>query len=96
MRKTLENLYYGNIAPGEQQFRRSTDYDKAMKMVSGCEGKLMLLLNDDEKELLTKMISAQHTVNGITALENFILGFRLGARIGIEVMDDADGSVEPI
>ena len=89
MRKTLENLYYGNIAPGEQQFRRSTDYDKAMKTISGCEEKLMHQLRDDEKELLTKLASAQLTVNGITALENFILGFRLGLRIGVEVVVDS-------
>ena len=96
MRKTLENLYYGNIAPFEQQFRRSTDYDAAMKTVSVCEEKLMHLLRDDEKELLTKLASAQLTVNGITALENFILGFRLGLRIGVETMDDSDGALHEI
>lgn len=96
MRKTLENLYYGNIAPSEQQFRRSTEYDAAMKTVSGCEEKLMHLLRDDEKELLTKLASAQLTVNGITALENFVLGFRLGMRLGIEIMDEEDGYTSKI
>jgi len=96
IRKTLENLYYGNITPGEQQFYRNTDYDKAMKTVSGCEEKLMHLLNDDEKELLADMVSAQHVVNGVAAAENFIMGFRLGMRIGIEVMDDDDGCVGDI
>jgi len=96
MRKTLENLYYGNIAPGEQQFNRNTDYDKAMRILSECEEKLRLLLGEKEKELLASMVSAQSTVNGITALENFILGFRLGVRIGVEVMEDSDGSLTEI
>ena len=96
MRKTLENLYYGNIAPGEQQFRRSTEYDAAMKTLSYCEEKLMHLLHNDEKELLTKLVSAQITVDSITALENFILGFRLGLRLGIEIMDDDDGCIDKI
>ena len=34
MRKTLEDLYYGNISPAEQQYIRNTDYDKAIRTVS--------------------------------------------------------------
>jgi len=96
MRKTLEDLYYGNISPWEQQYRRNTDYDKAIRTVSEKEEQLKLLLGEKEQALLKEMVTAQSTINGITAMENFIIGFRLGLRLGVEVMDDGDGCVEKI
>ena len=42
------------------------------------------------------MVTAQINLNGITAEENFILGFRLGMRMGIEIMDDTDSSISTI
>lgn len=35
-------------------------------------------------------------MNTITAVENFIIGFRLGVRFGIEVMDDESGMLEDL
>lgn len=95
MRKTLEDLYYGNISPAEQQYMRNTDYDKAIRTVSEKEEQLKLLLGEKEQELLKELVTAQVDLNGITAMENFIIGFRLGLRLGVEVMDD-DGDVEMI
>ncbi len=43
--------------------------------------------------LLNTLISAQHEINRITALENFILGFRLGVRLMAECMDEDDGDL---
>ena len=78
MRKTLEDLYYGNISPAEQQYMRNTDYDKAIRTVSEKEEQLKLLLDEKEQGLLKELVTAQITLNGITAMENFIIGFRLG------------------
>ena len=95
MRKTLEDLYYGNISPAEQQYMRNTDYDKAIRTVSEKEEQLKLLLDEKEQDLLKELVTAQVNLNGITAMENFIIGFRIGLRLGVEVMDD-DGNVEMI
>ena len=96
MRKTLENLYYGNIFPSEQQYARNTQYDKAIRTVSKKEEQLKLLLGEKERTMLKEMVTAQITLNGITAEENFILGFRLGIRLGIEIMDDTDSCISTI
>ena len=96
MRKTLENLYYGNISPWEQKFARNTEYDKALRTVSEKEAQLKILLNEKEQAMLKEMVTAQSTVNSITAGENFILGFRIGIRLGTEIMDDADGCISSI
>ena len=93
MRKTLEDLYYGNITPSEQQMIPDSEMAKAVARVASCEKQLMEQLGETEQTILTKLIRSQHEINGITALENFILGFRLGVRIMAECMDENDGDI---
>lgn len=93
MRTTLEDLYYGNITPNEQRMVPGSEMKKAVDRVTDCEKQLMEQLGEAEQETLTKLIRSQHEINGITATENFILGFRLGVRIMAECMDDNDGDI---
>ena len=93
MRNTLEDLYYGNITPGEQQMVSGSELQKAVSRITQYENQLTEQLDEDGQTLLTKLIRSQHEINSITALENFILGFRLGVRIMAESMDDHDGDI---
>ena len=93
MRKTLEDLYYGNITPSEQQMTHGSEMAKAVARVTSCEKQLMEQLGEVEQAILTKLIRSQHEINGITATENFILGFRLGVRLMAECMDENDGDI---
>ena len=93
MRKTLEDLYYGNITPNEQQMTHGSEMEKAVARVASCEKQLMEQLEESKQEVLTKLIRSQHEINSITAIENFILGFRLGVRIMAECMDENDGDI---
>ncbi|MDD2294446.1 MAG: hypothetical protein PHC36_00065 [Eubacteriales bacterium] len=96
MRRMLEELYYGNISPNNKQFIRDTQFDKAMLVLSENEAKLTGLLEGQEKKLFLDLVNAQSEVNGVTAVESFIEGFRLGARIAIEVMNGEDGCLVDI
>ena len=93
MRTTLEDLYYGNITPCEQQMIPGSELKRAVDRVTRYESQLMEQLKETEQEILTKLIRSQHEINSITATENFILGFRLGVRIMTECMDDNDGDI---
>ena len=93
MRKTLEDLYYGNIIPNEQQMTPGSELKRAVDRVASYEKQLTEQLEEAEQETLTKLIRSQHEINSITATENFILGFRLGVRIMAECMDDNDGDI---
>ena len=93
LRKTLEDLYYGKITPNEQRMTPGSEMEKAVARVASCEKQLMEQLGEAEQETLTKLIRSQHEINGITALENFILGFRLGVKIMAECMDENDGDI---
>ena len=80
MRDTLENLYFGNITPNDQIVKSGTALKKAMEQSAECEEKLTALLEDKEKTLLLRLINAENEIGSTMALENFILGFRLGVR----------------
>ena len=93
MRNTLEDLYYGNITPGAQQIAPDSELKRATDRVARFEGQLTERLDEDGQTILAKLIESQHEIDSITALENFILGFRLGARLVAECMDDNDGDI---
>lgn len=93
MRTTLENLYYGNIIPNDQQVKRGTPLRRAMKQAADCEEKLIDLLDDDAQTLLLSLINAENEIGSTLAIENFIMGFRLGVRLILEVLDEDDGSL---
>ena len=93
MRTTLENLYYGNIIPNEQQMTPGSELKRSVDRVAKCENQLMEQLDETEQTILTKLIRSQHEINSITATENFILGFRLGVRLMAECMNDNDGDI---
>ena len=93
MRDTLENLYFGNITPNDQIVKSGTALKKAMEQSAECEEKLTALLEDKEKALLLRLINAENEIGSTLALENFILGFRLGAHLILEGQDEDDGSL---
>ena len=96
MRKTLEDFYYGNIVPCEQQMTHGSELKKAADRIAHYESQLTEQLNETQQAVLAKLIRSQHEIDSITALENFILGFRLGVRMMAECMDDHDGDTQEV
>lgn len=93
MRRILEDFYYGNITPNEQMMVPDSELKRAAERVARYESQLTEQLEESEKSILEKLIQSQHEIDSITALENFILGFRLGIRLMAECMDDNDGDI---
>ena len=93
MRNTLEDLYYGNVTPREQQITPNSELKRATDRVTRFESQLTERLDEAGQTILAKLIESQDEIENITALENFILGFRLGARLMAECMDDNDGDI---
>lgn len=96
MRKTLENFYYGNISPGAQQMAPNSELKRAVDRVTRFENQLTGQLDEAGQTVLAKLIESQHEIDSITALENFILGFRLGVRMMAECMDSGDGDIREV
>ena len=96
MRKILEDLYYGNITPSIQTVKHGTSLQRAMEQAEECEEKLTALLEGTEKTLLLRLLNAENEIGSTLALENFILGYRLGVRLILVALDDGDGSLHDI
>ena len=93
MRKTLEELFYGNLTTNEQQITPDSPLQQAMDQAEEYEEKLSALLEGEEKTMLLRLLNAENEIGSTLALENFILGFRLGMRLAIESLDEDDGSL---
>ena len=93
MRNTLEDFYYGNITPNAQDMAPNSELKRATDRVARFENQLAEQLDEAGQAVLAKLIESQQEIDSITALENFILGFRLGAKITMECMDENDGDI---
>lgn len=87
----LQELFYGNIFPHNDTFERDSEYASAIQLIDCSETKLLALLNDTDKSLFIDFRDAQLTLNNITAEENFIQGFKMGALIILEVFEKQRG-----
>ena len=93
MRDTLENLYFGNITPNEQDITPGSVLADAIDRAEQCEEKFTTLLEGEEKTLLLQLLNAENEISSTMALENFVLGFRLGMRMTIEALDEDNGNL---
>ena len=93
MRNTLEDFYYGNITPNAQDMVPNSELKRATDRMARFEKQLTEQLDETGQAVLAKLIESQHEIDSITALENFVLGFRLGVRMMAECMDENDGDI---
>lgn len=77
-RETLEEPHYGSLRPSEQRIIPGSRLRRAVDTITRREEQLELLLDEAGQKILSEMSDAQQTADHITALENFILGFRPG------------------
>ena len=84
MRDTLEDLYYGNITPCDKRIRSDSPLQRVEQLAAK--------LDAEGKALLHRMADAENEASSTIALENFILGFRLGMRLAVEGLLDSDDS----
>jgi len=78
MRSILEEFAYGNISLENQTFTRDSKYGQIMGDICINEEKLLNKLNDEEKADFQKFVDAQMDLNQLTAVQNFIYGYKLG------------------
>lgn len=88
----LQELFYGSILPNSGTFDRTSEYGKAIHLIDCNEAKLLALLKDTEKSVFIDFRDAQLKLNSITAEENFIQGFKMGALIIFEVFEKQRGT----
>ena len=94
--RMIEELYFGNIDPNTQTYDRHSNFGKAMQVMSDTEEELLKLLEGKENQLFRDFVKAQSEINGITGVEKFIKGFKIGARIGLEIVSEDDSCLRDL
>ena len=97
MRDALEDLYYGNITPCDKRIKSGTTLQQTLAEAERLEEQLESKLDKDGKALLHRLSDAENEAGSTIALENFILGFRLGMRLAVEgLLGGGDGCLADI
>ncbi|MFI3327397.1 MAG: hypothetical protein R3Y35_14685 [Clostridia bacterium] len=88
--KILEELYHGNINPNVKFYKQNTNYAKAMDIIATNEDILSELLKGTEKKVFMEYLDAQAIVMSESSVEEFIIGFKLGAKIALAMVSEDD------
>ena len=88
----LEELWYGRINPSQRTQLDDKSASELTEQIVEKEDELAPLLSDEAKEILEQMREKQLDLSTSNERKAFISGFRLGARIMLEVMDETDVS----
>ena len=83
----LEELWYGRINPSQRTQPDDKSAAELTEQIVEKEDELAALLSDEAKEILDQMRDTQLDLSTSNERKAFISGFRLGARIMLEVMD---------
>ena len=84
----LEDLYVGEVRPGERSGNQNKQYKKALNEAIKVGDALTASLTEQQKELFEEYMTAQREVNILTDVETYIYSFRLGAKIMLDVLID--------
>ena len=84
----LEDLYLGDVRPGERSFKRNSQYEKALDELVKAGDALIDTLTEEQKEMFEDYMNAQREINVLTDCETFIYAFRLAAKIIIDILTD--------
>ena len=86
--RILEEFWYGNIEPTEYDTTSCREYKKLLELICKNEEKLKATMTDEQKELFEKYSDCvrEHQTN--TDCLIFQNGFKLGARMMLEVMEE--------
>ena len=83
---TLENLYYGNIAPHEYEVPRGSEYYVTAQLVVRHENELSATLTERQKEIFQKIKDNHTELLCLGERDAFCRGFSLAVKLLTEAM----------
>lgn len=86
--RILEELWYGNIELTEYDSSACTECKEALHLITKNKKKLMATMTDEQKELFSRYTDAVREHQMATDCLIIQNGFKLGARIMLEIMEE--------
>ncbi len=88
MKRMLEKLYYGEIYRNEDALPRGEGVNQINKRLNKLEDEFISRLSKDEFKLFDELSTTHNERDSYYYAETFIEGFRIGARMMMEVLSD--------
>ncbi len=85
----LEELWGDRVNLRERGFP-SKQYAGAMQRLADCEEKLTGILDDEQRKLFEEYVDDQREVSVISDCASFTDGFKLGAKIMLDVLTEGE------
>lgn len=85
---TLEDLYYGNLFPHEKCAKLNDEVKELLKLLNRNEEKLTATFSEEQKITFEKYKDCNREISEISEREIFLNGFRLGAKIIVDVVNN--------
>ena len=82
--KTIDELWYGNVAPFEQCTRGDKRLKELLNLVVRNREELEGTLTEKQKEILEKFEENMNEMHGVCERDAFSYGFRIGAQLMAE------------
>ena len=86
--RILEEFWYGNIEPTEYDTSSCKEYKTLLELICRNEENLQATMTDEQKELFSRYTDAVREHQMATDSLIFQNGFKLGARMMLEVMEE--------
>lgn len=86
----LEELWYGNITPQEDNTKHSTEVKHLIALMGKNRDALCAKLTDEQKEILAKYDDCVNEMYSVIEYKAFAYGFRLGIRLMLEAFTELD------
>ena len=90
----LDKLWRGEITPSERLVRSGSDYQKVSSQRNAEMKRLLELLSPEATEQLEIVETLKYDMTMLSEEDVFICGFRLGARIILDVIGTHQGQFQ--
>ena len=91
----LEDLWHGRITPSQRFARRGSEYDKLAKQACVHLDRVWEELSEEGRQNYDKFTYLDSAMAYISECDCFVQGFRLGAKLILEVLGDYDSPLPP-
>lgn len=84
----LKEFWLGNISPGETRYRPDAEYTKAVRTMEQSEARLKSSLAEADWIIFRQFVDASQAVSSFSDCDSFMEGFRMGAKMMMDVLLD--------
>ena len=92
----LEELWRGNVMPNERAIKPESEYHNLILAANAEERRLVEYLSADGREVYDSLCKMRSDLAGMSEMDTFIVGFRMGARVIMEVLGEYDSQLPQV